>query len=139
MRESSQDMQVRMHGLPAATRGRPGYRLALSRPDNSTTLEVKPLISVGQRIDQALDIVDVSRYTGDPKNASFIAGQLRLLLESIREAGMFLRGGHLARTSWSDDPVDPMVGPIFNRRLALSASRWRTNAHLGPGRTLFFS
>ena len=103
-----------MHGLPAATRGRPGYRLALSRPDPSTSLKVKPLISVGQRIDQALDIVDVSRYTGDPKDAPFVAGQLRLLLESIREAGMFLRGGSFAQTSWSDDPVDPRVGPIFS-------------------------
>jgi hypothetical protein len=43
-------------------------------------------------VNQSLDVVDVSTWTGDPLNASFIFGQLRLLHETITEARHMLKG-----------------------------------------------
>ncbi len=98
---------MRMQGLPF-TKGRPYYRVAISTTDPSKPLVLRQLVNVGHGINQALDVVDVSTWTGDASNASFIAGQLRLLLETIREATQSLKGpGH--RQSWVEDPVDPMV------------------------------
>lgn len=44
-------------------------------------------------LNQALDIIDISRWTGDPHNGAFISGQLRLLADTIEEAQQTLRGG----------------------------------------------
>lgn len=43
-------------------------------------------------VNQSLDVVDVSTWTGDPLNASFIYGQLRLLYETLSEARQMLKG-----------------------------------------------
>ena len=104
-------MHVKMNGLQP-TKGHSSYRLILSTapaPDHaSNVLVLSQLVDVRNLIDQSLDVVDVSTWTGDPKNASFIAGQLRLLLDNIREAREELRGGEYRR-GWVDDPVDARV------------------------------
>jgi hypothetical protein len=43
-------------------------------------------------VNQSLDVVDVSTWTGDPLDASFIFGQLHLLHETIMEARHVLKG-----------------------------------------------
>lgn len=50
------------------------------------------LVSVRNLVNQSLDVVDVSAWTGDPLNPSFIFGQLRLLHETISEARQMLKG-----------------------------------------------
>jgi hypothetical protein len=50
------------------------------------------LVSVRNLVNQSLDIVDVSTWTGDPLNASFIFSQLHLLHETITEARQMLKG-----------------------------------------------
>lgn len=50
------------------------------------------LVSVKNLVNQSLDIVDVSTWTGDPLNAGFIFSQLHLLRETITEARQMLKG-----------------------------------------------
>lgn len=50
------------------------------------------LTTVRTLINTSLDIIDISRWTGDAKNAQFIAGQLRLLCENMLEAKKGLKG-----------------------------------------------
>lgn len=51
-------------------------------------------------VNQSLDIVDVSTYTGDPLNAAFIFSQLHLLKETIGEARQMLKGDGPERGNW---------------------------------------
>lgn len=50
------------------------------------------LTAVRTLINASLDIIDISRWTGDAKDAQFIAGQLRLLCENMLEAKKGLKG-----------------------------------------------
>ncbi|KAL8791267.1 MAG: hypothetical protein Q9213_000224 [Squamulea squamosa] len=56
-------------------------------------------------LNQALDIIDISAWTGDPKNGSFISGQLRLLNDIINEAKAVMKGGEevVGGKWWEDD------------------------------------
>lgn len=64
-----------------------------------------------------LDIVDVSTWGGDVENADFLAGQLRLLEENVREAKAGLKGdasgsvrhGGDDVTNWWEQPVDESI------------------------------
>ena len=51
------------------------------------------LTTLSTLLNQTLDIIDISTWTGDPQNGSFIAGQLRLLADTIDEARQTLKGG----------------------------------------------
>jgi Rogdi leucine zipper containing protein len=50
------------------------------------------LVSVKALINDSLDIIDVSRWTGQSTDASFISGQLKLLHEHLGEARVCLKG-----------------------------------------------
>ncbi|KAI9670716.1 MAG: hypothetical protein M1817_003826 [Caeruleum heppii] len=99
------DMQVRLNSLPP-TRGLPAYKLSLSTSDPSNTLAMDQLVEVRNLINQSLDIVDVSTWTGDAKDANFISGQLRLLFDNIQEASQALKGDDSAN-DWAENPMDP--------------------------------
>ena len=98
---------MRLNGLPP-TRGHSSYRLVLSNADPSNVLVVSQLVDVRNLINQSLDVVDVSTWTGDPRNANFIAGQLRLLVDNIHDACEGLRGVD-DRRAWLNNPVDARV------------------------------
>jgi Rogdi leucine zipper containing protein len=52
-------------------------------------------------INESLNVVDVSTWTGNPLDASFILGQLRLLHENIAEAKSTLKGeGENMKSLW---------------------------------------
>jgi hypothetical protein len=53
--------------------------------------------------------VDVSTWTGDPLNASFISGQLRLLYENITEAKSMLKGEMDKMSPWWENSADENV------------------------------
>ena len=99
-----------MYGL-APTKGLASSKLTLSTSDASNNLAFPQLIEVRNLINQSLDVVDVSTWTGDHKDANFISGQLRLLFDNISEARQALKGPDASSTStsWVDDPVDPNV------------------------------
>lgn len=71
-------------------------------------------------VSQSLDVVDVSTWTGDPLNASFIFGQLHLLHETISEGRQMLKGeddkvrGKWWETSAAEDVSLTMPGLHFH-------------------------
>ncbi|KAI4132536.1 MAG: hypothetical protein LQ338_000635 [Usnochroma carphineum] len=95
---SAQDISLRISSL-APPRGQQSYPLRISSP-----LPLPQLSSLLNLLNQALDIIDISTWTGDPKNGSFISGQLRLLADTIDEAKTVMKGGEdIAGGKWWED------------------------------------
>ena len=79
-------------------------------------------------LNQALDIIDISRWTGDPHNGSFISGQLRLLADTIEEAQHTLKGGEdVVGGKWWEDAIAEDV-----RHLTFLTSPSSTEIILAP-------
>ncbi|KAI9799304.1 MAG: hypothetical protein M1825_004797 [Sarcosagium campestre] len=97
------DIHVKMYGLQP-TKGQSSYKLSLASSTDKDLI-LSPLVEVRNLINQSLDVVDVSRWTGDAQNADFISGQLRLLHDNISEAAQTLTGTDPAR-AWLTDPTD---------------------------------
>ncbi|CAL5872718.1 uncharacterized protein PFLUO_LOCUS6985 [Penicillium psychrofluorescens] len=96
------DIQLRLSSLPHP-RGASSTRLSLSQAPDAPELVLQQLVSVRNLVNQSLDIIDVSAWTGDPLNAAFIFSQLHLLLETIGEARQMLKGdGDDVRGKWWD-------------------------------------
>src|SRR5437773_5312411 len=92
-----QDMQVKLHSLPPP-KGQSAYRLMLSPLH---PLVLPQLADVRDSINQSLDVIDVTAWTGDAKDANFVSGQLRLLSDNIIEAWQALKGlDPEARPDW---------------------------------------
>lgn len=70
---------------------------------------LEQLTLVRTLVNTCLDVVDVSRWTGNAKDANFIAGQFQLLHENIEEARQALKGVSAARKQWWECPVDDQV------------------------------
>jgi Rogdi leucine zipper containing protein len=70
-----------------------------------------PLVTLRNLLDQSLDCVDITRWTGDRHSAIFISSQLRLLHSLITEARHTLKGPPLPSPSdsWTADPLDPLT------------------------------
>ena len=81
---------MKMHSL-APTKGYPCYKLALATNLSERCLVLDQLAEVRNLVNQSLDVVDVSTWTGDPKDANFISGQLRLLYDNMQEARQALK------------------------------------------------
>ena len=72
---------------------------------------------------QALDVIDTSRWTGNSHDASFISGQLRLLLDLILEAKQSLKGSDELINKWHENPLDERTfDPPLPQNLALNLS-----------------
>jgi len=104
----SQDINLKLASLPPS-RGLPSYKLSISSTSEAPTLFLDQLTTVRTLINASLDIIDVSTWTGDAKNADFISGQLRLLFDNVQEAKQTLKGGMPSRKSWWEDPIDEKV------------------------------
>ena len=128
-------MQVKLYGLPPP-RGQASYRLALSTSDPSNSLVLSGLVDVRNLINQSLDVVDVSTWTGDAKDANFISGQLRLLFDNIQEARQTLKGSEIGSktTDWTDNPVDPSVRCALPALTRLTPSSYSSRHCLHPSR-----
>lgn len=102
------DIQLRLASLPPA-RGT-ATRLCLSNSPNVPELVIQQLVSVRNLVNQSLDIVDVSTWTGDALNASFIFSQLHLLQETIIEARQMLKGdSDKVKGKWWEESADEAV------------------------------
>ncbi|KAI4185876.1 MAG: hypothetical protein LQ348_004311, partial [Seirophora lacunosa] len=95
----TRDISLRISSL-APPRGQASYPLRISSP-----LPLPQLSALLTLLNQALDIIDISTWTGDPRNGSFISGQLRLLAETIDESKAVMKGGEDAVGGkwWEDD------------------------------------
>src|SRR2546421_10882974 len=101
-----QDMQVKLPSLPPP-KGQSAYRLTLwpLQP-----IVLPQLADVRDRINQSLDVIDVTAWTGDAKDANFISGQLRLLSDNIIEARQALKGvDSETRPDWWSEALNPNV------------------------------
>ncbi|KAE8356560.1 Rogdi leucine zipper containing protein-domain-containing protein [Aspergillus coremiiformis] len=119
------DIHLRLSSLNSA-RGSPTTRLCLSNSPGTPDLVLHQLVSVRNLVNQSLDVVDVSTWTGDPLNASFIYGQLRLLYETISEARQMLKGesdevrGKWWEKSALEEMFDPPLPPYFSFHLSIA-------------------
>ena len=108
-----QDIQLRLNSLPSS-RGQSSNRLTVSSSPNAPEIVLTQLVSVRNLINQSLDVVDVSAWTGDPLDARFIFSQLHLLHETIVEAQQMLRGeSENVRGRWEEASADEKVSPLF--------------------------
>ncbi|PKY06585.1 hypothetical protein P168DRAFT_339830 [Aspergillus campestris IBT 28561] len=117
------DIQLRLSSL-ASARGST-TRLCLSNAPTAPELVLDQLVSVRNLVNQSLDVVDVSAWTGDPLNPSFIFGQLRLLHETISEARQMLKGeSEHTKSDWCngsapEDMFDPPLPSYLSFHLAI--------------------
>jgi len=75
-------------------------------------------------LNQALDIIDISAWTGDPHNGSFIAGQLKLLADTLDEARQTLKGGEEVAGGrwWESSPNETTFSPPLPHNLSFHLS-----------------
>ncbi|KAF2397516.1 hypothetical protein EJ06DRAFT_152332 [Trichodelitschia bisporula] len=99
------DVKLRLGSLPPP-KGLAAYPLVVSGEPGAPVLALQQLAAVRSRIDACLDVVDVSTWAGDAKDAGFIAGQMRLLDVNLAEAKRMLKGEGDVGTQWWQEPVD---------------------------------
>ncbi|EER23287.1 hypothetical protein D8B26_001376 [Coccidioides posadasii str. Silveira] len=100
------DVHLRLNSLPPP-RGSHATRLCLSTSPTAPELILDQIALARRQINDSLDVVDVSTFTGDPMNANFISGQLRLLQEHIMEARHALKGDREdMRKPWNEGSAD---------------------------------
>ncbi|KAI3056051.1 hypothetical protein CBS147352_2646 [Aspergillus niger] len=120
------DIQLRLSSL--ASRGSATTRLCLANTPTTPELILSQLVSVKNLVNQSLDIVDVSTWTGDPLNAGFIYSQLHLLRETISEARQMLKGendkvrGKWWETSAQEEMFDPPLPAYLSFHLSIADS-----------------
>ena len=91
------DIHLRLVTLPpntarTNTNSNPSTRLTFAPSPSSPDLVLPQLFAVKSLINDSLDIIDVSRWTGEPTDASFISGQLKLLHDHLNDAKAYLKG-----------------------------------------------
>jgi hypothetical protein len=94
-------------------RGASSYDLTVSTAPDAPDLVIHQLTSVKNSINNALDVIDVTTWTGDARNANFVAGQTQLLQDNIHEARQALRGYSDVQLPWWQDPIDERVRTII--------------------------
>ncbi|TKX19055.1 hypothetical protein C1H76_8946 [Elsinoe australis] len=111
------DIQLRLGSLMRVS-GQPSYRLAISSAPTAPSLVIEQLVSARSLINNCLDVVDATRWTGDANNADYISSQLRLLHENVQEARDELKGGSDKIKTWNEEPLakqifePPLPGPV---------------------------
>lgn len=126
---------------PNVPRGTPTYpstRHTLTQPSPTSTtpdLTLTPLLNLANHLNDSLDIIDVTRWTGQSTSAPFISGQLRLLSEHLSSARACLKGpdpptSAFASSSqeeqeqewWISSVPSPTFEPALNPNLSLHFS-----------------
>ncbi|RMZ82743.1 hypothetical protein DV738_g1561, partial [Chaetothyriales sp. CBS 135597] len=74
------------------TASRPSTRLTLTPSPAAPDLVLPQLFAVRSLINDSLDVIDVSRWSGEPTDASFISSQLKLLHDHLRDARAYIKG-----------------------------------------------
>lgn len=133
--DRSQDIHLRLQTLAPNTprthaNSSPSTRLTFAPSANAPDLVIPQLQAVKSLINDSLDIIDVSRWTGQSTDASFISGQLKLLNDHLREAREFLKGPlpggdlqHIPGAAWWNSSVrDEILGASATYDLSLHFS-----------------
>ncbi|KAI1610631.1 RAVE subunit 2/Rogdi [Exophiala viscosa] len=127
------DVHLRLLTLPpntprGTTTSTPSTRLIFhSSSSSSSDILLPQLQSVKSLINDSLDIIDVSRWTGQSTDSSFMEGQMKLLHDHLRDAKAYLRGpvtgaefGSIPGAEWWTNSADESVfQPPLGDRLSL--------------------
>ncbi len=77
-------------------------------------LPLPPLASLRDLLNQSLDCIDITRWTGDKTSASYISGQLRLLHSLLQEAHETLRGPSSLEPDRHETWLHPVASSHFD-------------------------
>ncbi len=105
-----QDINLRLVTLPPP-RSLAAFPVHLQNP-----LPLPQLSSLLNLLNHALDIIDISAWTGDPHSGSFIAGQLKLLADTIEEARQILKMYVFVRSLRFETCSSLSTSILFNMR-----------------------
>ncbi|EXJ78681.1 hypothetical protein A1O1_09083 [Capronia coronata CBS 617.96] len=91
------DIHLRLTTLPpntprGTTTSTPSTRHLFHSSSTSSEILLPQLSTVKALINDSLDVIDVSRWTGQSTDSSFMTGQLKLLHDHLREAKTCLKG-----------------------------------------------
>jgi len=106
---------LRLPGL-LPPKGATSNRVSISTAPSASTFVLDQLTTVRTLINASLDVIDVSLWGGDYKNANFIAGQLRLLSDNIHEAKQSLKGNP-SEKQWWETSIDENACLLILRML----------------------
>jgi aryl-phospho-beta-D-glucosidase BglC (GH1 family) len=105
-----QNVKLRLSSLPPP-RGSPTYDLAISSAPQAPTLVIQQLTSLRNSINNCLDVIDVTAWAGNAKDANYVAGQMQLLHDNILEARQALKDSSTT-LQWWESPVDEKVSTL---------------------------
>lgn len=115
-----QDVNLKLSTI-TPPKNAPAHKLSVSTAPQAPTITLHQLTDARNLINACLDVIDISKWTGDPQDADFISGQLRLLSDNVSEARQALKGGAANQRPWWEAPIDDEVGiaklikPILRR------------------------
>jgi hypothetical protein len=109
------------------TTSTPSTRLIFHSSSTSGEIVLPQLLTVRTLVNDSLDIIDVSRWTGQSTDSSFISGQLKLLHDHLREAKTCLKGpvagAEVASIPgaqwWLDSPSDNVFQPALTEHASV--------------------
>ncbi|KAJ9608401.1 hypothetical protein H2200_007389 [Cladophialophora chaetospira] len=126
------DIHLRLATLPpntprGTTTSTPSTRLIFHSSSSSAEIILPQLLAVRSLVNDSLDIIDVSRWTGQSTDSSFISGQLKLLHDHLREAKACLKGPvpGVDLTSipgvewWTNSPDENVFQPPLGENVSL--------------------
>ncbi|KAB8356442.1 hypothetical protein FH972_024025 [Carpinus fangiana] len=103
-----EDLRLKLASLRPPP-GQNDLRLTVSTAPQAPVLSLRQLTQVRNLINASLDVIDVTTWTGDARNAEFICGQLQLLFENVQEAKQTLKGSQEITRAWCEDPLDDEI------------------------------
>ncbi|OCT53100.1 hypothetical protein CLCR_10441 [Cladophialophora carrionii] len=126
------DIHLRLTTLPpntprGTTTSTPSTRLIFHSSSSSADILLPQLQAVKSLVNDSLDIIDVSRWTGQSTDSSFISGQLKLLHDQLREAKACLKGpvpgGNVSSVPgaewWTNSPDENVFQPPLSELVSL--------------------
>ncbi|KIX01990.1 uncharacterized protein Z518_07929 [Rhinocladiella mackenziei CBS 650.93] len=126
------DIHLHLTTLPpntprGTTTSTPSTRLIFHSSSSSSEIILPQLVAVRSLVNDSLDIIDVSRWTGQPTDSSFISGQLKLLHDHLREAKACLKGpvtgtdiGSIPGAEWwTNSPDENVFQPPLGEHVSL--------------------
>ncbi|RVX70604.1 hypothetical protein B0A52_05256 [Exophiala mesophila] len=126
------DIHLRLVTLPpntprGTTTSTPSTRLIFCASPTSPDILLPQLLTVKSMVNDSLDIIDVSRWTGHSTDSSFISGQLKLLHDHLRDAKACLKGPIPGSDQppipgtdwWTDSPDENVFQPPLGEHLSL--------------------
>lgn len=103
------DMKLRLHTLPPPKGSNGPYQLVISGLPQAPPLILEQLTIVRESLGACLDVMDASSMGGNPNDANFVLGQLRLMNLNMEGARIALKGGEGRVPAWYDTKVDENV------------------------------